>query len=190
MEAPAGACPRGGETGQLGSACNACGESLLVDLILQGAIGDERLRYRAARALVECGPPAPPLLEAKKAFEMAGARLLTNVSRSFALRAASALAACGVSTSPRPARPRKRPPVTLAAGALAAVAVAAVAIVVLRQGAWRAPERPPVRASALAEHRDAAQPDEPAAVNLSTEELGRRALKSVATVVCASRIGA
>jgi serine protease Do len=189
MEAPADACPRCGETGQLGSACNACGESLLVDLILQGAIGDERLRYRAARALAECGPPAPPLLEAKKAFETAGARLLTNVSRSFALRAASALAACGVSTSPRPARPRKRPPVALAAGALAAVAVAAVAIVILRQG-WRAPEGPPVRASALAEHRDAAQPDGPAAVNLSTEELGRRALKSVATVVCASRIGA
>jgi serine protease Do len=190
MEAPADACPRCGETGQLGSACKACGESLLVDLILQGAVGDERLRYRAARALAECGPPAPSLLEAKKAFEVAGARLLTNVSRSFALRAASALAACGVSASPRPARPRKRPTLALAAAALAAVAAAALALAVLRSWPERAPEGPPVRASGLAEHRGAAKPDDPAAVNLSTEELGRRAQKSVATVVCASRIGA
>jgi S1-C subfamily serine protease len=168
----------------------ACGESLLVDLILQGAIGDERVRYRAARALVECGPPAPSLLEAKKAFEIAGARLLANVSRSFALGAASALAACGVSTSPQPARPRKRPPLALAAAALAAVALAAGSVLVLRRGPWRPAEGPAVRSSALAEHRGAARPDAPAAVNLSTEELGRRALKSVATVVCASRIGA
>jgi hypothetical protein len=190
MEAPADACPRCGETGQLGSACKACGESLLVDLILQGTVGDERLRYRAARALAECGPPAPSLLEAKKAFEVAGARLLTNVSRSFALRAASALAACGVSASPRPARPRKRPTLALAAAALAAVAAAALALAVLRPWPERAPEGPPVRASGLAEHRGAVKPDDPAAVNLSTEELGRRAQKSVATVVCASRIGA
>src|SRR5258708_25071607 len=190
MEALGDPCRRCGEPGQLGSACKVCGESLLVDLILEGAIGDERLRYLAARALVECGPPAPSVLEAKKAFEIAGARLLANVSRSFALRAASALAACGVSTSPQPARPRRRSPLAFAAAALAAVALAAGSLLVLRPWPWLPAEGPAVRAAALAEHQGAARPDEPAAVNLSTEELGRRALKSVATVVCASRIGA
>jgi S1-C subfamily serine protease len=190
MEAPADACPRCGETGQLASACNACGESLLVDLILQEGIDDERLRYRAARALVECGPPAPSLLEAKRGLESAGARLLANVSRSFALRAASALDACGVSASPQPARPRKRLSLALAAAALAAVALATGSVLVLRPGPWRPAENPPVRPSTLAKHPGAVRPDESAAVNLSTEELGRRALKSVATVVCASRIGA
>jgi S1-C subfamily serine protease len=169
--------------------CKVCGESLLVDLVLQEGIGDERLRYRAARALMECGPPAPSLLEAKGALASAGARLLANVSRSFALRAASALAACGVSASLQPARPRKRPPLALAA-ALAVVVLLAGAVFVLRRGPLRPAEDLPARSSAVAQPGGAAQPDQPAAVSLSTEELGRRALKSVATVVCASRIGA
>ena len=72
-----------------------CGASLLMDVVLKGAVADERQRFGLARALALLGPPAPSFSEARVVLAIPGNRVVRGVSSAFAQKLLAVLSAHG-----------------------------------------------------------------------------------------------
>ena len=95
-----------------------------MDLVVEQAVADPKLRYRAARALVALGPDMPALAAAQTALGTARGRLLAAAKPGRAAEAAAVLDPIGVHTVQAPAFPGP--------ASAAPVAPAAVRTVTLR----------------------------------------------------------
>jgi serine protease Do len=85
--------------------CPQCRSSALVDLLVEQAVSDPKLRYRAARALVALGPDMPGLAAAQGILGTARGRLLAAAKPGRAAGAAAVLEPLGIKSVQAPAHP-------------------------------------------------------------------------------------
>jgi len=164
--------------------CPRCRTSTLVDLLVDQAVADQRLRYRAARAAAGFRKGAS-LANLQGALGVSGGRLLSGVTPGVAAACAASLRAIGVATSevaasteePGESGSWKRPGPWAVVGAVAVLA--ALYMLWPRQ---RAPATLPQGQADSAARQDAG----PA---LSGADLARRGLESTLVLNCGDSIG-
>lgn len=196
-------CPHCGEPAALaGRICPHCSGSLLVDILAESG-GDERTRYRAARALASLGAPFPSFLEAQRALASPAAVLSAGLTRAQARAGIAALETHGSRGRIVPTRipavsaagvlPLKRSlaqaektarfsPITPWVGGVILGAGAAAALLLFMLYWQSAPSVP--AASPRVEQTPAA------GRVLTTRELARRTLVSAASLTCPRSGGA
>lgn len=185
-------CPHCGEPSALaGRVCPHCSGSLLVDLLSE-ASGDERSRYRAARAIAALGAPFPSFLEAQRALANPGSALTEGVTRAEARVGLASIESNGSRARLAPVslarilrEAEKVPRLSLAAPWVLGGVLGAVAVVVILLAMWY----PYGGASGPAAQgpREQAPVEERA---LTTREIARRTLVSAASLTCPRAGGA
>ncbi|MCY1020153.1 S1C family serine protease [Pyxidicoccus sp. MSG2] len=167
-----------------------CGASLLMDVVLKGAMVDERQRFGLARALALLGPPAPSFSEARVALAIPGNRVVRGVSSAFAQKLLAVLSAHGAdaylqpSELPEAAAPRRSSRAALAA-ALGVLVLGGVAF-----GAW-ATRSPRLRQLSGWEPGTSAQEavKAPEEGTLSTQDIARLASPGTVSLRCEGKTG-
>jgi len=167
------------------SVCPRCRTSTLVDLLVEQAVADPRLRYRAAKVLASRQPGAS-LASLQGALGVVGGRVLAAVTPGIAASAAESLSAFGIRTaqvaaateSSEPAGGWSSPSRLMVVGALAAI-VAAVLL-------WPKRETPGGDSNAR-ESTPAARRSERA--SLSGAQLAQRGLASTVVLRCGEHLG-
>jgi serine protease Do len=167
------------------SVCPRCRTSTLVDLLVDQAVADPKLRYRAARAVAGFRAGAS-LANLQGALGVGGARVLSGVTPGVAAACAESLAAIGVRTTPVSAATEPqaearswKSPGLLAIGAALAVALAALLL-------WPKAVSTPTGATKRG-RSDAGGRDEGPA--LSGAELAQRGLASTVVLRCSETLG-
>lgn len=171
--------------------CPYCGRGALVDVRLEQAVEDPRLRYQAARLLNDTGPAFAGASRLQEAMAAPRPLIARAVTRAQAARAREALQPLGleVVSTPAAARPARRAQAVAATAALAAGAATLAALVATRSGPGHGPPPAPTPAATLAPAGVAAVPTAPP-TEVSRNELARMALASTAALHCGSPAGA
>lgn len=174
--------------------CPHCRSSALVDVVLQKAVADGKLRYQAARSLVLLAGGTASLTGLQAALGSARAHLLSGVTPGTGAAAEATLRELGIETRQEPAstapaagaglaRPagRRVPLAPIAAGLALALAIAVGGGALL----WRRGSSTKPTATAAS-----ATPATSAAPKLSGRELAERGLAATVALRCANISGA
>ncbi|MCP3141533.1 S1C family serine protease [Pyxidicoccus xibeiensis] len=162
-----------------------------MDVVLKGAVQDERQRFGLARALALLGPPAPSFSQARVVLAIPGDRVARGVSTPFAQKLLDVLHAHGADAYLQPSSVPEEAPRRSSRGAL----VAGLAVLVLGGvafGVWAA-RSPALQQTAHSLSGGAVGAPEPVResgpAELSTQEISKLASPSTLSLRCEGKTG-
>jgi serine protease Do len=191
MDVERGPCPRCGEAVALAArVCPHCQGSALVDVRLDAPAGDERRRYRAARALGALGLPGLTLTAALAALAAPRSTLAAGLTREDARRALAVLREQGLAAREEPAAETASAARSPAGRGAVLVALAGAAVLVLALAfagvlLWNAENTGPGAAPA-AEASTGPAPGAP----LTTRQIAEKATPATVSVRGQDSVGA